>query len=66
MESNQLAVEFAACERFGIDPFIQIYRPREERKALAGYHTGRNTLQSMCDHDTKPKPNNKTGKKNGK
>lgn len=57
-----MAVEFAACERFGIDPIAQLERPRDERMAVAGYHVGRNMIDAMFAHDSKPKTKNKPGK----
>lgn len=64
IEGNQLSVEFAACKAFGIDPFVQLARSRDERKALVGQHLGQNMIDRMYDHDTRPKPKNKPGKKN--
>jgi len=66
IESDQLAVEFAACERFGLDPIVQLSRPRDERMAVVGYHVGRNMIDNMYSHDTKPKPKNKSGKHGAK
>lgn len=63
MEVGQLATEFAACDRFGIDPFIQLTRPRDARMALVGYHVGRSTLDNLYSYDTRPKTKPKPGKK---
>lgn len=60
--SNTLAMEFDACAKFGIDPYEQIVnRPREWRAAITAHHLGRNMIESMRYHDTKPKE--KPGKK---
>lgn len=57
-----MAVEFAACERFGIDPISHLARPREARAAVTGYHVGRNMIDAMFTHDTKPKTKTKPNK----
>lgn len=55
--SNTLAMEFNACAESGIDPYTQIMtRPREWRAAITAHHLGRNLINAMRMHDTKPKP----------
>lgn len=61
IESNTVAMEFGACAMFGIDPFIEFGRPREWRQATVGYSVGKQAVDAMRLHDTKPKP--KKGKK---
>lgn len=62
INSNTLAMEFDACARFGIDPYEQILnRSREWRGAIVGHFIGKQSLEAMKFHDTKPKP--KKGKK---
>lgn len=61
--SNPLAMEFDACAKFGIDPYAQITtRAREWRAAITAHHLGRNMIEAMRMHDTKPKK--KPGKNN--
>lgn len=52
--SNALAIEFGACDRFGIDPYVEFHRPREWRKALVGYHLGKSSIDNMRDYDKHP------------
>lgn len=52
--SNALALEFGACDRFGIDPYIEFSRPREWRKATTGYHLGKNCIDMMYQYDKNP------------
>lgn len=60
--SNTLAMEFDACAKMGIDPYMQIMtRPREWRAAITAHNLGRNMLEAMRYHDSKPK--GKPGKK---
>lgn len=60
--SNTLAMEFAACERFGIDPLVAMQRPRDERIAITAYHAGKSAMDTIYAHETKPKT--KPGKPN--
>lgn len=54
--SNPLAMEFDACAKFGIDPYVQILtRPREWRAAITAHHLGRNMIELMRYYDTRPK-----------
>ena len=62
INSNTLAMEFAACVEGGIDPYEQItQRARDWRAAITAHHLGRNMIAAMKAHDTKPSP--KKGKK---
>lgn len=61
--SNSLALEFGACDRFKIDPYIEFTRPREWRQTLVGYHIGKSCIDTMRDYDKNPPKKPKGGKK---
>jgi len=54
INSNTLSFEFGACDRFGIDPYIQFQRPREWRRSIVGYHLGKNAIEAMYAYDKHP------------
>lgn len=66
IDGNTLATEFSACERFGLDPIEHLKRPRDERKAVVGYHMGQNMIDVMYAFDSRPKTKPKSGKKSNR
>lgn len=65
IKGSQLASEFGACALFGVDPADYFQRERSMRKAMTGYFIGKNALDAMRSHDTRPKPNPKNKPRKG-
>lgn len=57
--ANMLRSEYAAAERFGIDPDEWFLKTRHSRQMMTAYHIAKSSEEAMVAFDLRPKNNEK-------